>query len=233
METPVLESTAGGADAEPFVTYHNTLSKTLTLRIATELHLKRMVVGGFERVFEIGRIFRNEGVSSRHNPEFTSVELYQAYTDYEDMMDLTEELIRSCFQDICGNLEIQYDGKTLDFRGPFQRVSMEDAIRQHLGVDLSSYRNSENGGLEGARVAVQNTFQVGSIKTDAMSKIASAPTVGHLVNEVFEAVVEDKLWQPTFITDHPLEICPLAKPHRSKPGLAERFELFVAGRWLF
>ncbi|CAD7702518.1 unnamed protein product [Ostreobium quekettii] len=232
VETPVLESLAGGADAEPFVTYHNALSKTLTLRIATELHLKRMVVGGFEKIFEIGRIFRNEGVSTRHNPEFTSVELYQAYTDYEDMMDLTEEMIRSCVQEVRGQMEIEYQGQILDFSGPFQRVSMEDAVEQHVGIDLSVYKNEENGGLAEAKVALQSSLSEHNIGTEGMNKIAGAATLGLLINEVFEEVVEARLWQPTFVVDHPLDISPLAKPHRSKPGLAERFELFIAGREL-
>ncbi|EFJ46418.1 hypothetical protein VOLCADRAFT_62618, partial [Volvox carteri f. nagariensis] len=214
VETPVLESVAGGADARPFRTFHNSLGRDLTLRIATELHLKRMVVGGFERVFELGRVFRNEGLSSRHNPEFTSVEIYQAYADYNDMMNLTEELIRVCAMEVRGSAQVSYQGVAIDFSQPFRRVTMADLVREACGLDF-----------EAAMAAAR---QVGS--AEAAAAVRSAPSLGHLLNEMFEAVGEAGLVQPTFVLEHPVEISPLAKPHRSKPGVTERFELFIYGR---
>mmetsp|Transcript_31159 Transcript_31159/g.69280 ORF Transcript_31159/g.69280 Transcript_31159/m.69280 type:complete len:592 (+) Transcript_31159:24-1799(+) len=229
VETPVLESVAGGADARPFVTYHNTLARNFTLRIATELHLKRMVVGGFERVFELGRIFRNEGVSSRHNPEFTSVEIYQAYADYDDMMQLTEAVIRDCAQAVCGSLQVEYQGTVLDFGSPFRRVTMNDLVKELTGLDVMAYGTD----VEAARTAaleVVDKMSERDARRKALVKVRSAPSVGHLLNELFEAVGEATLTQPTFVMEHPVEISPLAKPHRSKPGVTERFELFIAAR---
>ncbi|KAK9800766.1 hypothetical protein WJX73_009472 [Symbiochloris irregularis] len=222
VETPVLEATAGGADARPFVTYHNALSRSFTLRIATELHLKRMVVGGFERVFEIGRIFRNEGVSTRHNPEFTSVELYQAYADYHDMMNLTEELIEACSMAVLGTGDITYQEDSLSLKAPFRRATMHELVQEATGVDLDSFY----GDVEAARGAAREAIQ----KLDLpVGEINDAPTLGHLLNACFEAAVEATLIQPTFVMDYPIEISPLAKKHRSRPGLVERFELFIAG----
>jgi lysyl-tRNA synthetase class 2 len=231
VETPVLESAAGGADARPFVTYHNTLRRDFTLRIATELHLKRLVVGGLEKVFEIGRIFRNEGMSTRHNPEFTSIELYEAYADYNDMMALTETLIREASQAVLGVTKVEYQGQELDFGSPFRRATMHDLVQEATGVNFEEF--SSSGGLEAAKEAAIKALQSSSQDTRAeQGKIATAPSVGHVLNEVFEALVESTLQQPTFVLDHPVEISPLAKPHRTRAGVVERFELFVAGREL-
>lgn len=216
IETPVFSTEAGGAEARPFITYHNTLDMELYLRIATELHLKRLIVGGFEKVFELGRIFRNEGISTRHNPEFTSIEVYQAYADYNDMMALTENLITTVTQEILATLKITYQGETIDLTPPWRRVTMHDLVQQITGLDFNQYQT-----LEEAKAAVK---QVG------IEGVEDCPSIGKLLNECFEQKCEETLIQPTFILDFPLEISPLAKPHRSKPGLVERFELFIAGR---
>lgn len=231
VETPVLESVAGGADARPFVTYHNTLGRNFTLRIATELHLKRMVVGGFERVFELGRVFRNEGVSSRHNPEFTSVEIYQAYADYSDMMELTEGVIRECAKQVCGTARVPYQGLEIDLESPFRRVSMSDLVQEATGVDVLSFNGDLPAAIAAARAAVETAVGVED-KRKVLAKVDAAPSCGHLLNELFEALCESSLVQPTFVMEHPVEISPLAKPHRSKPGVTERFELFIVGREL-
>ncbi|WOD38645.1 lysine--tRNA ligase [Nodosilinea sp. E11] len=216
IETPVLQSEAGGAEARPFTTYHNTLEMDLYLRIATELHLKRLVVGGFERVFEIGRIFRNEGISTRHNPEFTSVEFYQAYADYHDLMDLTEDLIATLAKDILGTLKITYQGVDIDLTPPWRRVTMHDLVKEHTELDFHSFAT-----LDEAKAAVKDLKLHG---------VDDCDSIGKLLNEVFEQKIEETLIQPTFLIDHPVEISPLSKPHRSKPGVVERFELFVVGR---
>ncbi|MUL36535.1 lysine--tRNA ligase [Gloeocapsopsis dulcis] len=215
IETPVLQAEAGGADARPFITYHNTLEMELYLRIATELHLKRMIVGGFEKVFELGRIFRNEGVSTRHNPEFTSVEVYQAYGDYNDMMALTEDLITTVAQEVLGTLQITYQGEAIDLTPPWRRVTMHDLVKESTGIDFTTFSS-----LEEAKVAAAN----------AGIEIAECDSIGKVLNEAFEQKAESRLIQPTFVLDYPVEISPLAKPHRSKPGLVERFELFIVGR---
>lgn len=216
VETPVLQSEPGGAEARPFVTYHNTLDMELYLRIATELHLKRLVVGGFEKVFELGRVFRNEGISTRHNPEFTTIELYQAYADYTDMMDLTEAMIIQVAQDVIGKTEITYQGSEINLAGPWQRITMHDAVREKTDVDFSQFTD-----LAEAKAAA---------KAAGIHDIESCESIGHVLNEAFEQKVEETLIQPTFVIDYPVEISPLAKPHRSKPGLVERFELFMVGR---
>jgi lysyl-tRNA synthetase, class II len=190
IETPILNTEAGGAAARPFITHHNTLGVDLYLRIATELHLKRLAVGGFERVYEIGRIFRNEGMSVKHNPEFTSIEVYWAYTDLYDMMDLTEALIRYTCEKVTGGLVINYQGTEIDFSKPFRRVTMQDLVKETTGKELT----------------------------------------GKALNEAFENYCEEKLMQPTFVYDYPIEISPLAKKHRDKQGMVERFELFIYGR---
>ncbi|WIA38348.1 hypothetical protein OEZ86_001682 [Tetradesmus obliquus] len=238
VETPVLEAVAGGADARPFVTYHNALGRPFTLRIATELHLKRMVVGGFERVFELGRVFRNEGVSSRHNPEFTSVEIYQAYADYSDMMDLTEALLRTAAQAVTGQQAISYQGIDIDLAQPFRRVSMNQLVLDATGLDVMGTwgpGGSAEGQLEEARAAALEAVTCCCSKDEARkasAKVRGAGSIGVLLNELFEATAEAGLVQPTFVMEHPVEISPLSKPHRSKPGVTERFELFVTGREL-
>jgi lysyl-tRNA synthetase class 2 len=216
IETPVLQSEAGGADARPFVTYHNTLEMELYLRIATELHLKRLIVGGFEKVFELGRIFRNEGVSTRHNPEFTSIEVYQAYADYNDMMALTEGMITTVAQEVLGTLEITYQGESVDLTPPWRRVTMHDVVKEYTGLDFNSFPT-----LEEAKVASKNAGIPG---------VDTVQSIGKLLILAFEEKVETKLIQPTFVIDYPVEISPLSKPHRSQPGLVERFELFIVGR---
>ena len=216
VETPVLQSEPGGAEARPFVTYHNTLDIELYLRIATELHLKRMVVGGFEKVFELGRVFRNEGISTRHNPEFTTIELYQAYGDYEDMMALTENMIEQIALEVAGSKTLTYQGEEISFALPWQRITMHEAVKEKAGVDFSQFED-----LAEAKQAA---------KAVGISEVEDCESIGHVLNEAFEQKVESTLIQPTFVTDYPVEISPLSKPHRSKPGLVERFELFIAGR---
>jgi lysyl-tRNA synthetase, class II len=216
IETPVLLSEAGGADARPFVTYHNALEMQLYLRIATELHLKRMIVGGFEKVFELGRIFRNEGISTRHNPEFTTIELYQAYADYNDMMALTEGIITTVAQEVLGTLQITYQDTAINFSSPWRRVTMHDLVKEYTGLDFNAFQT-----LEEAKSASKNA---------GLEGIDDCSSIGKLLNEAFEQKVEEKLIQPTFVIDYPVEISPLAKPHRSKVGLVERFELFIVGR---
>ena len=216
IETPVLQAEAGGADARPFITHHNTLDLPLYLRIATELHLKRLVVGGFERVYELGRIFRNEGVSTRHNPEFTSVEVYQAYADYVDMMELTESMISSVCQQVCGGTRLSYQGVEVDLTPPWRRATMHELVQEATGLDFNGF-----AGREDAATAMQAA---------GLEVPSKADSVGRLLNEAFEQRVETSLIQPTFVTDYPIEISPLARKHRSKPGLVERFELFVVGR---
>jgi lysyl-tRNA synthetase class 2 len=218
IETPVLQSEAGGADARPFITYHNTLEMELYLRIATELHLKRLIVGGFEKVFELGRIFRNEGVSTKHNPEFTSIEIYQAYADYYDMMELTENIIVNAAQDVLGTLKITYQDTEIDLTPPWRRVTMHELVQEITGVDFNSFDD-----FDSARIAAENA---------CIGVPEDCKTIGKLLNEAFEQKVEETLIQPTFVLDFPVEISPLAKPHRSKTDLVERFELYVVGREL-
>ena len=228
IETPVLTSEAGGADARPFVTYHNTMDMQLYLRIATELHLKRLIVGGFEKVFELGRIFRNEGISTRHNPEFTSIEVYQAYADYTDMMTLTETLISTVAKEVLGTLQITYQGQLIDLTPPWRRVTMCEIVKEKTGLDLSSFiTGQELSPLIRAAMMLQ-CLEVDGLNLDDINLNSISP--GRLLNGIFEQKVEETLIQPTFILDYPVEISPLAKPHRSKPGLVERFELFIVGR---
>ncbi|MEL4895669.1 lysine--tRNA ligase [Crocosphaera sp. Alani8] len=218
IETPVLQSEAGGAEARPFITYHNTLEMDLYLRIATELHLKRLIVGGFEKVFEMGRIFRNEGVSTKHNPEFTSIEIYQAYADYNDMMELTETIITTATQEVLDTLEITYQGEKIDLSPPWRRVTMHDIVKEKSGLDFESFTDFETA----KNAVIEANLDVPKTCT----------TIGKLLNEVFEQTVEETLIQPTFILDFPVEISPLAKPHREKEGIVERFELYIVGREL-
>jgi len=216
IETPVLQSEAGGADARPFITHHNALDLPLFLRIATELHLKRLVVGGFERVYELGRIFRNEGVSTRHNPEFTSVEVYQAYADYNTMMDLTESMLASVTEQVCGGTRLTYQGTEVDLTPPWRRATMHELVQDATGLDFTAFSSRDHA----AAAMVEAGLEVPE----------KADSIGRLLNEAFEQRVETTLIQPTFVTDYPIEISPLARKHRSKPGLVERFELFIVGR---
>ncbi len=216
IETPVLQSEAGGADARPFLTYHNTLEMDLYLRIATELPLKRLIVGGFEKVFELGRIFRNEGISTRHNPEFTSVEFYQAYADYQDLMELTENLITTVAQDVLGTLKITYQGEAIDLTPPWRRVTMHELVQEKTGLDFNQFKTLEEAKTAAEKVGIYN--------------LDKCQSIGKLLNECFEQKCEESLIQPTFVLDYPVEISPLSKPHRDKPGLVERFELFIVGR---
>jgi lysyl-tRNA synthetase class 2 len=216
IETPVLQTEAGGADARPFITYHNTLEMDLYLRIATELHLKRLIVGGFEKVFELGRIFRNEGVSTRHNPEFTMIEIYQAYADYYDMMKLTEDLISSVTQEVLGKTKVIYQGEEIDLTPPWRRVTMNELVQNATGLDFNQFSNFQEAETAAKKIGIE-------VPEDCQ-------TIGKLLNETFEQKVEETLIQPTFVIDYPVEISPLAKPHRSKPGFVERFELFVVAR---
>ncbi len=218
METPVLQPEAGGADARPFITHHNALEINLYLRIATELHLKRLVVGGFERVYELGRIFRNEGVSTRHNPEFTSIELYQAYADYTDMMRLTEDLIVTVTQELLGTLHLTYQGQEITLTPPWRRVTMVDLVREKTGWNWGEFTE-----LLPAQEAAKGC---------GLKNAGEYDSVGRLLNALFEEFCETTLIQPTFVLDFPVEISPLAKQHRTQSGLVERFELYMAGREL-
>ncbi len=216
VETPVLNLIPGGANARPFITHHNTLDLDLYLRIATELPLKQCIVGGFERVYEIGRIFRNEGISIKHNPEFTTLELYQAYTDYNGMMALVEDLIAHCAKSVLGSTLITYQGVEIDLTPPFGRMSMNDAVKKYTGADFLSCKTDSD--------AVALAKSLGLDFEDA------AITKGKLLNEAFEAFVEESLVQPTFILDYPVEVSPLTKRKPGSPHLTERFELFIGSR---
>ncbi|KAF7814753.1 lysine--tRNA ligase, chloroplastic/mitochondrial [Senna tora] len=227
VETPVLQGAAGGAEARPFITHHNSLQRDLYLRIATELHLKRMLVGGFEKVYEIGRIFRNEGISTRHNPEFTTIEIYEAYSDYESMMNLVEDIVTQCALAVHGKLTIDYQGVEICLERPWRRETMHNLVKETAGIDFNELGND----LEVAKEVTLRTLGKNLDNKDKAS-LEACQSVGHLLNEVFEIVVESKLIQPTFVLDYPIEISPLAKPHRRSTGLTERFELFICGREL-
>lgn len=230
IETPVLQSQPGGAEAKPFITYHNTMDMELTLRIATELHLKRLIIGGFARVYEIGRIFRNEGISTRHNPEFTSVELYQAYADYNDMIELTEELICNMAAEVCddgadgtdddgGVTLIPYGEHMISLVRPWRRVTMHDIVKEEIpnyDFDITDPTTLDAAKAVATKAGVPDVHQ--------------CTTVGYVLNACFEELCEPKLIQPTFVIDYPTEVSPLSKPHRTKAGIVERFELFATGR---
>lgn len=207
------------------MTYHNSLGRDLYLRIATELHLKRMLVGGFEKVYEIGRIFRNEGLSPRHNPEFTTIEMYEAYSDYQSMMIMAEEIVTRCALAVHGKLTLEYQGVEICLERPWRRETMHNLVKEATAIDF----NDLGDDLEVAKDVTLRTLGSGLEGKDK-SAIAACPSVGHLVNELFEIIVEPKLMQPTFVLDYPIEISPLAKPHRRHEGLTERFELFICGR---
>ena len=216
VETPVLHTIAGGAAARPFITHHNTLDMDLFLRISLELHLKRLLVGGIERVFELGRVFRNEGISNRHNPEFTLLEIYQAYGDLSDMMSLTENMVSQVSEKVKGTTKVTYQGVDIDFKPPWNRISMMEAVKQYSGVDFASLSSDEE-----ARAACQGKIEV-----------PEGAKKGNLLNEMFETYVEEHLIQPTFVYDYPLEISPLAKKKEDDPLMTDRFEAFVFGREL-
>lgn len=211
VETPMMHPVPGGAVARPFITHHNALDMPLYLRIAPELYLKRLLVGGFERVFEINRSFRNEGISTRHNPEFTMLELYQAYANYYDMMEITENLISAVVQQVFGTTKIKYGDQEIDFTAPWTRLSMLDAVQSYTGQNFGHFE-PEKARQQAAELGVE---------------IKPGTDWGHILNEVFEAHVEEKLIQPTFITGHPVEISPLAKRSKENPRITDRFELFI------
>ncbi len=215
VETPMLVSNAGGAAARPFETHYNALDEDVKLRISLELYLKRLIVGGLERVYEIGRVFRNEGLDTRHNPEFTLMELYQAYTDYNGMMDLTEDMFRHVAQEVCGTTKITYGDVEIDMGKPFERITMVDAVKKYAGVDFDAVPDTE--------AAKKLADEKGVHYEDRHKK-------GDILNLFFQEFVEEKLIQPTFVMDHPIEISPLTKKKPDKPGYVERFELFITCR---
>ncbi len=214
VETPTLHTIPGGANARPFVTYHNTLEMELYMRIATELHLKRLIVGGFDKVYEIGRIFRNEGISTKHNPEFTSMELYQAHTDYHDMMEITEQMLYKIVINIFNDPVVTYQGTELDFTPPWPRLTMMEAVKEATGIDLAQISSHEEARESAQEIGLE-------VEKDA--------TWGEVLNEIFEERVENTLIQPTFIIDYPVEVSPLAKKHEEDDRLTYRFEGFIWG----
>ena len=216
VETPVLNTISGGATARPFITHHNTLDIDMYLRIATELNLKRLIVGGYDKVYEIGRIFRNEGMDIRHNPEFTSIELYAAYENYHDMMDITEEIFKRCAMKACGTTKITYQGKEIDLGGEWKRITMIDAINEACGVDFNKVNTDE----EAIALAKERKIEIPVGKE----------TRGHIISLFFDEYVEKTIVQPTFVYDYPVEISPLAKKSPKDPRLTERFEIFIDGR---
>ena len=216
VETPILNTIAGGASARPFITHHNTLDIDMYLRIANELYLKRLIVGGFDRVYEMGRMFRNEGMDIKHNPEFTNIELYAAFADYHDMMDITEEIVSKTAEKVLGTTKINYQGTDIDLTPNWKRITMIDAIKEQTGVDFNSVETDE----EALKIAKELNVEIDPIKTSR----------GEIINQIFEDKVEETLIQPTFIYDYPVEVSPLTKRKPSDPRLTERFELFIGGR---
>jgi lysyl-tRNA synthetase class 2 len=215
VETPVLQPAAGGAAAKPFVTYHNALDRSLVLRIAIELHLKRLLVGGFERVYEIGRVFRNEGISTKHNPEYTMLEAYQAYADYQDIMRLVEEMVAHAAQEVLGASQLTYGDHEIDLTPPWRRLTLRDAILEHSDIDFEAHPDAESLRRAMAGLGVEAPTTAGR---------------GKLIDALLSTFVEPKLVQPTFLLDYPLELSPLAKRKPENPNLVERFEGFLAGR---
>ena len=216
VETPILNTIAGGAAARPFITHHNTLDMDMYLRIANELYLKRLIVGGFDKVYEMGRMFRNEGMDIKHNPEFTNIELYSAYEDYNDMMDITEEIISKVALKVLGTTKITYQGTEIDLTPSWKRISMIDSIKEVTGVDFNTIETDE----EAKKAAEELHVELDELKL----------TRGEIINQVFEAKVEETLIQPTFIYDYPVEVSPLTKRKPSDPRLTERFEVFIGAR---
>ena len=216
VETPVLNTISGGATARPFITHHNTLGIPMYLRIATELNLKRLIVGGYDKVYEMGRIFRNEGMDIRHNPEFTTIELYAAYENYHDMMDITEEIFQKCAMEVCGTTKVTYQGVEVELGGKWKRISMIDSIKEVTGIDFNKINSNE----EAIALAKERKIEIPSGKE----------TRGHIISLFFDEYVEKTIVQPTFIYDYPVEISPLAKKSPKDPRLTERFEAFICGR---
>lgn len=216
VDTPILNTIAGGAAARPFITHHNTLNLDMYLRIANELYLKRLIVGGFDKVYEMGRMFRNEGMDIKHNPEFTNIELYSAYEDYHDMMDITEDMFRTVAQKVLGTAKINYQGTDLDLESPWKRITMIDAIKEVTGVDFNTIETDEQAIV----IAEEKKVEIDPIKK----------TRGDIINTFFEEFVEETLIQPTFIYDYPVEVSPLTKRKPSDKRLTERFEVFIGGR---
>ncbi|MDD4570757.1 MAG: lysine--tRNA ligase [Tepidanaerobacteraceae bacterium] len=216
VETPVLSPIAGGAAARPFITHHNALDMELYLRIATELYLKRLIVGGFEKVYELGKDFRNEGISIKHNPEFTMMELYQAYADYKDMMELTENMVAHIAKEVLGTTKINYQGEEIDLTPPWNRMTMIEAVKHFTGIDFNSVNSDE----EARRIASELHIE----------EVGNQDTIGKILNLIFEEKVEENLVQPTFIYDYPIEISPLAKKKEDNPRFTYRFEAFITRR---
>lgn len=212
VETPILGNIAGGANARPFLTHHNALNIDMSLRIANELYLKRLIVGGFDKVYEMGKMFRNEGMDTRHNPEFTNIELYEAYADYNDMMEITENLVAYVAKEVLGTTKVEYQGKTIDFTPPWRRIKMQDAVKEHTGVDFDKINTDE----EAIEVAKEHKLE-----------IKPGMTRGHVISEMFEEFCEQYMDQPTFIIGHPVEISPLAKRNPDDPRITNRFEAFA------
>lgn len=215
VETPILNTIAGGAAARPFISYHNALDMQVYMRIAPELYLKRLIVGGMDRVYEMGRVFRNEGIDNRHNPEFTSVEIYQAFADYRDMMDLTEEVVVKTAEKVLGTTTINYEGTTIELASPWKRMSMIEAVKEYSGKDFTNVTDLE---------------EVRAIAKELNVAVEPSFGIGKIINACFEEYVEDKLIQPTFITGHPKEISPLAKSNPENPEITDRFEAYIYGR---
>src|SRR3989344_8209853 len=213
VETPILQPIYGGASAKPFKTHHNALKRDLYLKISPELYLKRLIVGGFEKVYDISKNFRNEGIDFSHNPEFTMIEWYQAYADYNDMMDMTQELIKTVCKNVLGNMVIDFKGTAIDLSKKFERISMVDALKKYADIDVDKYDDEEIKGL----VNIYNLEYHGDLSR------------GAIITVLFEELVEEKLIQPTFVIDYPIEVCPLTKVHRKDPRYVERFELFING----
>lgn len=220
VETPILATLASGAAARPFITHSNALDIDLYLRIATELYLKRLIVGGFERVYEMGKDFRNEGIDIRHNPEFTMIELYQAYADYKDMMELTENLVAYCAEKVLGTTKVNYQGTELDLTPPWNRLTMVDAVKKYSGVDFNEIKTDEEAREAAKKLKVE----------DELKKKLQDCTKGDILNAAFEMYVEEHLIQPTFIMDYPVEISPLTKKKKDDPTMTERFEAFIYAR---
>ncbi|MBO8423563.1 MAG: lysine--tRNA ligase, partial [Firmicutes bacterium] len=215
VETPVLNTILGGANARPFITHHNTLDIDMYLRIAPELYLKRLIVGGFLKVYEMGRLFRNEGMDTKHNPEFTTIELYEAYADYNDMMDLTEELYKYCAREVLGTTTLTYQGETIELGGAWRRVSMVDIVKEVTGIDFGEGYDAAKAREEAKKLGIE---------------IAENDSWGNALYKVFDEAVEQSLVQPTFVIDYPVEVSPLAKRKKSDPRLTERFEFFITAR---